>query len=185
MIDFKKIYAFFSHLSRREKIIFYVALGFFVLTILDRLIIYPVLSKVRSLSEEIREEKAQIKKDLHILAQKERVIEESKKYARYSIQDLSTEEVTTSLLKEIGDLANKTGVYLLDIKPTGVKEGTVFRKYYVSLSCEAQMEQIINFMYSLESSNSLLRVEKYNISPKSEGSSIARCSMIIVKTAIP
>jgi DNA-directed RNA polymerase subunit F len=185
MIDFKKIYAFFSNLSRREKIIFYVALGFLTLTILDRLIIYPVLSKIKSLNEEIRIEKTQIKKDLHILAQKERILKETKKYARYSIQDLSAEEVATALLKEIGDLANKTAVYLVDIKPTGVKEGSVFRKYYVSLSCEAQMEQIFNFMYKLESSNSLLRIEKYNISPKSEGSSIARCSIIISKTAIP
>lgn len=185
MINVQKIYAFFSHLSRREKIVFYVAIGFLTLTVLDRLIIYPVLSKIRTLNEEIREEKTRIKKDLHILAQKDRIIQESKKYARYSIQDLSAEEITTSVLKEIGNLANQTAVYLIDIKPTGVKEESMFKKYYVSLSCESQMEQLISFMYNIENSNTLLKVEKYNISPKSEESSIARCSMIVSKTAIP
>jgi Tfp pilus assembly protein PilO len=185
MIDIKKFYTFFSHLSKRERIIFYVAAGSILLTILDRLIVYPVISKIRFLGEEIQQEKTRIKRDLHILAQKERIIKESKKYARYSVQDLSSEEVTTSLLKEIGDLANATSVYLIDIKPTGIKEEAVYRRYYVNISCEAQMEQLTNFMYSVENSASLLKVEKYNISPKAEESSIARCTMTISKTAIP
>ena len=185
MIDIKKFYTFVSHLSKRERIIFYVTLGVVSLIILDRLIIYPVLWKMKSLDEGIREEQAQIKRDLHILAQKERMLKEAEKYAAYSIEDLSTEEVTTLLLKEIGDLANQTSVYLIDLKPTGLKEEDVYRKYLVSLSCEAQMEQIIGFMYNVEDSNSLLKIEKYNISQKSEDSSIARCSMVISKTAIP
>ena len=185
MIDIKKFYTFVSHLSKRERIIFYITVGILSLIILDRLIIYPVLSKMRSLDEGIGQEKTLIKRDLHILSQKERIIQEAEKYAAYSIQDLSTEEVTTLLLKEIGNLANKTSVYLIDIKPTGIKEEDVYRKYLVNLSCEAQMEQIISFMYSIEDSNSLLKIEKYNISPKSEDSSIARCSMVISKTAIP
>jgi len=185
MIDIKRFYTFVSHLSKRERTIFYIAAAVVSLIILDRLIIYPVLSKMRSLDEEIQQEKTLIQRDLHILAQKERIIQERKKYAAYSVQDLSTEEVTTLLLKEIGSLANKTSVYLIDIKPTGIKEEDVYRKYLVNLSCEAQMEQIINFMYSIEDSNSLLKIEQYNISPKSEDSSIARCSMVISKTAIP
>ena len=185
MFDIKKFYSFVSHLSKRERIVFYIALGVISLVILDRLVIYPVLARMRSLDEEIKEERARIKRDLHILAQKERIIEESQKYAPYSIKDLSTEEVTTLLLKEIGNLANETSVYLIDIKPTGIKEEDVYRKYLVNLSCEAQMEQIINFIYSIEDSHSLLKIEKYNINPKSEDSSIARCSMVISKTVIP
>jgi DNA-directed RNA polymerase subunit F len=184
-IDIKKFYTFFSHLSKRERLILYVALGFISLTILDRLIIYPVLSKMKSLNEEIQEEKTRIKRDLHILAQRDRITKESQRYTRYSTQGLSIEEVTTLLLKEIGELAEKTSVYLIDIKPTGTKEEVVYRKYFVTLSCEAQMQQIIDFMYKIESSNNLLKIEKYNISQKSEESSIARCSMTISKTAIP
>ncbi|MBU0549041.1 MAG: hypothetical protein KJ838_01805 [Candidatus Omnitrophica bacterium] len=185
MIDIQKIYTFFSHLSKREKLVFYVALAAISLTMIDRLIVNPVVSKVNSLNQEISEEKTRIKRDLHILAQKERIIEDSKKYSRYSVKELSAEEITTSILKEVGNLANNTSVYLIDIKPTGIKEEPVFRKYYVNLSCEAQMEQIANFIYGIENSDNLLSVEKYSITQKSEDSSIARCNLIISRTAIP
>ncbi len=185
-MDIRRFYTFFSHLSKRERVILYIAIAFLSLTILDRLIIHPVLSRMRFLDEEIRQEKLRIKRDLHILSQKDRIIEESQEYKRYfTEEDLSTEEITTSLLKEIGSLATKTSVCLIDIKPTGIKEGDMYKKYYVNLSCEAEMVKIIHFIYNIENSNSLLRIEKFNIGPKSEGTSIARCNMTISKTAIP
>lgn len=185
MVDIKKLYSFFSHLSKRERLIFNVAFVFISLTILDRLIIYPVISKMKSLDKEIIEETSRIKRDLHIVAQKERIIKESSNYTRYSMQDLSTEEVTTLLLKEIGDIASKTSVYLIDIKPTGIKEEEVYIRYFVNINCEAQMEHIMQFIYDIENSNNLLKIDKYNISPKSADSSVARCKMTISKTAIP
>jgi len=185
MIDVKRFYSFFLNLSKRERLILYVAAGFISLTILDRLIVNPVLSKMRSLDEGIKQEITRIKRDLHILAQKDRIIKESKKYARYSIEDTPEEEITTSLLKEIENLANENSVYLIDIKPSGIKEETVYSKYFVKISCEAQMEQIINFMYNIEKSSNLLNIEQYNITPKSEGSSIAQCSMVISRAVIP
>lgn len=185
MIDIKKFYTFISHFSKRERLIFYVTLGVISLTMLDRLIVHPVLWKMRSLDEAIQQERNQIKRDLHILAQKDRIVKESTRFAKYSTQDLTTEEVTTLFLKEIGNLANKTSVYLVDVKPSGVREEDVYRRYYVNLSCEAPMEQIIDFIYNVENSNNLLKIEKYNITPKSEGSSVARCSMTVTKAAMP
>ena len=185
MLDYKKIYAFFQHLSKREKLILYLASGFILLTIMDRLIIFPVLSKMKSLDEELVRERADIKRDLHILAQKERILKDNNKYNKYAIEDLTAEEITTALLKEIENLGSSASVYLIDIKPTSITQEDIFLKYYVSLSCEAQMEQIIDFMYKIESSNNLLMVEKYNLGPKSEDTSIARCTLLISKTVIP
>lgn len=179
MIKIKSFYTFLSHLSKRERLILYIAAGFTLLLILDRLIVHPVLSKMRSLDKEIQAQTAQIKKDFHILTQKEKIIAESRRYASYSLGELSAEEATTSLLKELEDLANKASVYLVDIKPAGIKQEAGYSKYLVNLSCEAQMEQVIDFMYNIENSKKLLRIEKYNISPKSKESSIAKCSMTI------
>ena len=120
--DLKKFYSFFSHLSKRERLVFYITLGFISLTMLDRLIISPVISKTASLDKEIQQEQTQIKRDLHILAQKDRIIRQSKKYASYAVKELSSEEVITAALKEVGDLANGTSVYLIDIKPAGIEK---------------------------------------------------------------
>ena len=185
MVNIKNFYKAFSNLSKRERLVLYVTMGIICLTILDRLILSPVLWKMKTLDEQIQNERTRIKRDIHIIAQKDRIIEQSNKYAEYSTKDLSTEEITTSFLKEIGNLANETSVYLIDIKPAGTKKEDVYRKYFVDISCEGQMEQIINFMYSIENSNNLLKIEKYNINPKTEESSIARCSISVSKAAIP
>ncbi len=181
----KKIYLFFSRLSKREKMIVYVAVGIISLTILDRLILNPVLDKVGSLEEEIKEKYNQIKTDLHVLSQKERIADDVQRYNKYSTQNRSPSQIATFLLKEIGDLTRATSVYLVNIKPSGTKEEAAYVKYYVDLSCEAKLSDIINFMYEIESSQSLLKIEKYNIKPKIEGESIASCTMTIAKIVIP
>lgn len=178
-------YNFLAHLSKREKIIFYAAISFVSLTLLDRLIISPIYSKIKSLNEEIRERESSIKKNLHILAQKDRISFEIAKYTSFLNNAKSEEEEITSALKEIEGLANKAGVYLVDMKPVGLKPAGASKEYLINLNCEAQMEQLIDFMYNIENSNKLLTIEKYQISPKSKESSVVRCSMSIAKIVMP
>jgi PAS domain S-box-containing protein len=88
------------------------------------------------------------------------------------------------LLKEIEALANKASVYLIDLKPAGVKDTIESKKYIISVTCEAQMEQLFEFMYSIESANRLLLIEKFQILPKAKDSSVARCIMTISQIII-
>jgi type II secretory pathway component PulM len=47
--------AFLGKLSNREKLVFYSAVFFVSLTILDRLVVNPVFSKIQDLGQEIQE----------------------------------------------------------------------------------------------------------------------------------
>ena len=178
-------YNFVARLSKREKIIFYAAVSFVSLTLLDRLIISPIYSKIKSLNEEIQERESSIKKNLNILDQKDRISSEITKYTTFLSSTESDEEEMTSLLKEIEGLANKSSVYLVDMKPAGLKSAGSSKKYLISLNCEAQMEQLTDFMYNIENSIKLLTIEKYQIAPKSKESSVVRCSMSIAKIVMP
>jgi Tfp pilus assembly protein PilO len=120
-----------------------------------------------------------------ILSQKDKILSESAKYATYLSRMKSEDEETTTLLKEIEALANKTAISLIDMKPTALKSAGTYKKFLVNLNCEAQMEQLVDFMYNIENSNKLLVIERYQISPKSKESSIARCSMSIAKIFMP
>jgi Tfp pilus assembly protein PilO len=145
----------------------------------------PVYSKIKSLDDEIREKEIGIQKNFRISMQKDRILSETAKYTPFLNSLKYAEEDMTSILKEIEKLANKSSVYLIDLKPAGIKESTTSKKYLVSLECETQMEQLTDFMYNIENSNRLLRIEKYQISPKSKESSIARCSITISKIVMP
>ncbi|MFA5157308.1 MAG: type 4a pilus biogenesis protein PilO [Candidatus Omnitrophota bacterium] len=169
-----------SGLSKREKIIFYAAATALSLVALDRLIIYPVYSRINSLNNAIKEGETGIVRDMRMLAQKEKIILESKKYASFFSSPESEEEATTSFLKEVENQAGKSSLYIVDMKPAGVKaekDGT--KKFQVVLSCEGQMEQVIEFMYNIENLNSLFNIEKYQISPKSKETGTVQCSITI------
>jgi Tfp pilus assembly protein PilO len=176
---------FFLRLSKREKIIFCVAIGVASLLFLDRLAISPVFDKMAALNEKIRDKRASIKRTLRILAQKQRIEGQKARFPSYSFGIGSQEEGLTALLREIENLANKTSVYLIDVKPTGSRKEEFAQKYLVSIKCEAQMEQLIYFIYNIEKSDRLLTIEKYRINPKTEESSIANCSMVVAQIVLP
>ena len=182
-INPRELYKFFAKLSKKERLTLYAAGAIVSLMFVDRLIISPVFSRLKSLDEEIREKETSIRKNIKILAQKDRIQASSANYGSFSGGRVgSDEEEMTSFMKEMEDMANKSSVYLVDIKPGAVKSQEQLKKYFVTLNCEAQMEQIVDFMYGLENSSRFFTIERYQITPKAKDSSLARCSIAVSKT---
>jgi hypothetical protein len=184
MIKLEPIQKFFSHLSKREQAVFYITIIFVSLMLIDKLIVGPIFSKIDTLNRQIGEKESAIRRNVHILSQKDRISAEISKYGNFLKAPKTEQEDMTVLLKEIESLADKSSVYLVDMKPSGVKEEGSSKRYSISLSCEAQMEQIVNFIYSVENSSSLFMIEKYQISPKSKETSVAKCSITISKIIV-
>lgn len=177
--------AFISRLSKREKYILYGTLTFVLLALTDRLFISPVFSRIKSLNEQIAKKESEIRNGLRILAQKDKIEAIKAKQGTFAgAGSLDSDEEITVLLKEIEGMASKVSVYLIDMKPAGSKTSASSRKYTINLNCEAQMEQLVDFMYNIENAGRLLTIEKYQISPKSKASSIARCSMVVSKITV-
>ncbi len=174
-----------SKLKKREKITVAVAVIAVSMALLDRLVISPVADNMGSLDDRITHARAEVSKDVRILAQRKFIETQEKKYAAYVTQARSDEEETAALLKTIENLASSTSVYLVDLKPAGVvKEGLV-KKFMVRVSCEAQMDQLVSFMHKLESADVIMRIGAFSISPKSDQSSVASCDLLIYKIVLP
>ena len=173
--------AFLSRLSKREKLVFYTAAAVIFLTILDRVLVAPISFRIQSLNKEIEAKEGAIKNGMRIIAQKDRIAAESQKYKPYMTGVKSEDEENTVLLKEIENLASKSAVYLLDMKPGAVKGIASSMRFTVSVNCEGQMEQIAEFMYNIESSKNLLTIDKFEINPKTRESSIGQCSLTVSK----
>ncbi len=173
------IASYLAKLNKREKLVFYCMVLFVTAAMVDRMVVGPVFSKIKVVDNRIRQETELIRKNARIVAEKDRVATISKQIGAYSRKTGSQEEEVAYLLGEVEKLARKTSLYIVDMKPLGVSEDSVSRKYSVDLNCEAQMEQIASFMHELESSSALFFVESFNISPKSQDSSVARVNMRI------
>ena len=184
MLNLKAISKIVSRFSNREKMILYGAAFFISIALLDRVVVGPIVDKMDSLNREIHEREVSIKRNLRILAYKDRISSEYAKYTGYLEDFESEEEEITSFLKEVETIANESAIYLIDMKPRGLQSVGSSMQYLVSLTCEAEMESIIEFMYNIENSEKLLTIEKYDISPKEKGSSSTQRTITISKSVV-
>jgi hypothetical protein len=181
----KSSLAFFAKMSKKEKLVFGIALGFVLIAFFDRVIFAAIMSRMRTIDEETRTKQLVLKKDLKVLAQKDAILTQDKDYSVYSVQAKSEEEEISGILKEIEGLATQAGVYLGEIKPGGVKEETVMKKYTITLACEATMEQLAGFMYLIENSKTLFTIDNYSLTVKDKEKGTLKCGMTISKVVVP
>ncbi|MBN3039080.1 MAG: hypothetical protein JW869_06695 [Candidatus Omnitrophica bacterium] len=181
----KKPPALFSKISKREKSIIYVVIFMFSAVLLYILVVNPILSKIAALDGEIENQETRIEKNLRILSRKEVIEKEIDYYSSYVMRAKSEQQETVGFLQEMEEMANKSSLYVIDIKAAGLEEGELLNKYLIRLNCEAQIEQITNFFYDVESSKKLLRIEEYDLRPKTAGSSVIKCTITISKAVLP
>ena len=184
IFNVEKIVAFFERLSKREKIILMAAAA--VLSILGayHLVLRPIFGTFSSLSRQVVDLKTDIKKSVRLLSQKDQIMKEVQEYKDYSLSSKSPEEETVALLKFIEEMANKASINLLYVKPGGIKADEAGKRYFATLESEGPMPQLLTFFYDLETSNQLLRVEKYTLQPVTKGSSVVKCAATISRPTL-
>ena len=183
-MNIKSILSFVTRLSKRERTIFYVTVTIISLVFLDRTMLSPILDKVSSLGEAIQAKEDAIEQSLLIVNQEERIEGESGLYASFLSKPQEEKKAITAFLKEVETLAKKSSIYLTDIKPSGKEVDGDVVQYLVKLNFEAQMEEVFNFFYNVTNFERLIKIENYQIRPKTEGSSVIACSISISKTVI-
>ncbi len=185
----RKLYAslkaFYTKLSKRERMILYGTILFLGFLFIDRLILSPILRKMTQLEEEITGQEAGIKKSLHVLLRKEQIVADGKQLEKYATSsDLPDDKEMTVLLKELESMAQKSAVSIVYVKPGAIEQEQGMKRFLASLECEAEMREIVLFFHSLESSAKLLQIERYEIQQKNKESSTARCTIVVSKTLI-
>jgi Tfp pilus assembly protein PilO len=189
---------FLDKLSAKEKIGLSVAFVFLAVAFLDRLLISPIRARFNALNQQIRTGEKQLGSDIRNLNQKDAIEEEYRKSFPYIQRSGSDEEEVAKILGEIESLARKSSVYLVDMKPrkpqpvgsppggtSGPAEGTDFYKEYtVEIEAQGQMESLMNFIYQLNTSSQLLRIETLRITQTKSGSKTLTASMLITKVLV-
>ena len=169
----------FNAFSPKEKVIFYAAAAVILIAAADRLVISKVTQKLGALDKEIADMQASIKRDLRMLSQKDRIALESTKYKSFLAKEGSEEEEFSGLMKEVETLANRAGINLLDMKPGQVKTVESAKQYQVTINIEASLKKLTEFMYAVETSKQLLKIEKFQVSVKSKEDATVKSTMTI------
>jgi len=180
----KAVAQFYAKLKKGERRILAATALVVGFAFVDRVIVMPITSTLTTLNQSVREQEAAIRKSMSMLLHKETITAESREYASYSIEAKNPEEEMVGLLREVESIAGKAGVSLLYVKPGTVKDEPGTKKFYANMECEGPMEQVATFFHDIESTAQLIKIEKYQIQPKSKGSSTARCAVSVYKTVL-
>jgi len=177
--------SFWQKLSKKEKTVAYIAIAAVFIAFFDGFIFQSILGKIRSIEDQIKTTELLIRKNMKMLAEKDMIAAQEQRYSDYSIEAKSQEEEILSVLKEIETLASKSSVNLIEVKPTDLKSEKIIKRYSISISCEATMEQLANFMYQLEISKAIFTIDSYSLVSKDKDKGILRCAMVISKVVVP
>ena len=172
-------------LTPREKTILAWVVALFVLVAGYHGVWRPMMAKLSDLDDEIFALQLKIRKAKTLLRQKDEVMEESKKYPNLSRMDAgSDEEEIARLLNFIEQTARKLGVSLSDVKPQAVQSDKMSKRYLVELNAESGLKELASFIYELEHSPEILKIEQVNTGPKDEKNALLLRSAIVVTRVV-
>lgn len=172
-------------LSGRERKILYVVIALLVFVFGYHAVWNPMMAKFSEMDDEIFAMQMRLRKAKTFLRQKDQVTESSKKFANLEQMDAgSDEEEIARLLNFIEQTARKNGVSLSDVKPQPVRSDKVTKQYTVELNAEASLASVTDFVYELEHSPQMLRLERVTMTPKEENSPTLRTFLAVSRMVV-
>lgn len=172
-------------LAKREKQFFCLTLITCFIYIIYMAIYIPFQKKSVSFKEEILDMQRELKKNSNIISQSKRLGK------RYSVilaefkQKGTAEQVMAAMLSDIEKVNEKIDIRISDKKPRKVKTADLYNQFSVSLILEGKLEDVIHFVYDLQSKPYLLRVDELRIDRKSRRTSALRCRLVLSRILIP
>ena len=168
-------------LGKREKILA-IAVGALLLIFIFKLFIFnPLLDKLSSVKLEIGRAQLGIRKYLELVAHKEEILNSQKQIERYLNLKGTNEEKIGAILSKIESEAHRVSLSILDISPQPMpKTKSIPSIYRVQLRAEGDIQKIFDFIYSLENSDILFKIDKLNLSSKDESSRILKIEASIL-----
>ena len=158
----------FTRLTSRDRVAWAVA-GFLVLLLMVVIIVMgPIRREFSRLDENAANQERELTSNLRLLSKgsEESVKRDYSRYGNYIKKTRSTAEENAAMLAEIEDLASRNKISLAATKPHDVHPDKDFEEYAVDVEIEADVLKIMGFLYALESSPQLLRVDRLVLDSK-------------------
>lgn len=148
------------------------------------LVLGPIRHKSESLNEAISLQEKKLARNLAIVAPgaRESVEKEYRRYGGMIKKRGSSDEENSAMLSEVDRLAGQNKVILSATKPKETRKDRDSESYVVEIEIEADMSALMGFVYALEASPQLLRVDRLVLDAKGgKDTASIRGTMVISK----
>jgi Tfp pilus assembly protein PilO len=177
---------FFEKLNDTQKKIFYVMAVFVGLALLDRLCFGPMMESIRNSEDEISRQEEIIRRDLKFLGYSDRIVQNSQAFDKYLSQGPKDDDVVNSeFLSLIERLASQSKVNLVKSNPAEAKKEKIYSQYYANLDVSGQLKDMVGFMHLVNSNDQLLKVTRFNMSPKRGADGEVNASITVARLIVP
>ncbi len=156
-------------LKRRDQIIASVIGIAVFIFLLERFVFSTLRLKIKELSQQIKAEEADLKSGIEIENDKDKIRSEYRSYQSYLkvAENASEQEVIAKFLKEIERMAQESGISIVNLSPQSQAESAAgYKKYNAELRAEGSPDKIYDFLYKIQNSALLIKLDKLNIAPK-------------------
>jgi hypothetical protein len=184
MKQLNDILARLAKLSPRQRRLVYVAAAILGVALLERVIYAPVSNRLYELDQEIVAKENQLRRNLRNLATREEVLQAYAPYTTHVSPTGSDEATTGRVLKEIEELARKSGLALVNVRPKPATKVDVGKQYPVEVELDTQMAPLIRFIHGLHGSKHLMRVKQLRLDPKGGRGPQVKVYLLINKSVI-
>lgn len=176
-------FRFLGGFTRRERTLFFLTASFILAVVLYILVFEPVYTKWAEMVTEFESSNARLFKSMKLLADKDFLEAEHDRYKDYIQRAGDEQEEVPSILKEIETIALRSGVKITSIKPKNIKRFKNYKKFRIEVVSEAEINQFLKFIYDLEGSKRLLKVERLVLTLKGRQSTLLKGTFVIHKIA--
>jgi len=157
-------------ISKRERILFIVTSTLVLLSLIYYFAVEPSCKEYIILGRQIKVKQAQIRSALSLIEERKILDSEFKKYAGQFIHSGSKDE-TDFVLVKLEEIGETSGVYLSEVRPQGIKDSDFSKEILVGIKFKAAIRNLTAFIYKVETSPLLLRINALRLNCKDENRS--------------
>ncbi len=162
-----------------------IASLFVLLALFFRLLLGPSVNRMNELDESIAKEEDVIRQNTRFLGYRERIVKEASAFNDYYTQDVRTEdEIIADFLRKLEVMGTKSKVELSKISPAAQEYEKHYVKYLVSMECSGKLEDVTGFLYTINNSRELIRVEKMTLAGNARTAGTVQASLTVSKMIV-
>ncbi|MCK5214232.1 MAG: type 4a pilus biogenesis protein PilO [Candidatus Omnitrophica bacterium] len=163
----------------RKKILIVLAIIVVLGPLLFFKVLTPIFHRLGKVNKEITKNKIIIVRMKGLINEQEELEKSFDDLSRKIQAKLPSEREESQFLTEIGRVANETNVYISVMNPLPYKDLDDFKELSVEIDLEANLGNLVRFLYLMRKSSVVLVANSLKLEPKSERSALLKAHLVI------
>ena len=174
-----------NNITKREKALAIITISAVIAALAYNFLVEPLVKRWKGLADEIRGKEALLRKHSRILRGKDMIEQSHSAYIAYfQAEKLTPEEESAIALSTIEKLARGAETRITNIKPLTTKSFENYSKSTFRISLESRIGGLTKFIYDLQSSEQLLKIERLVLRAKEHEPNTIKAILNITKLSV-